>query len=500
MFRKTKPPLFIVATGVAACLMLVMAVYALVHDDFRTARGFFYHALAVGVVLTAALILVEGRPRRGEHANLAALFSVFILMPAVLALPFRYADPSMGFVAAYFEMVSSLTTTGASLFAPDDLSQTLHLWRAVVAWSGGFIIWVAALGIMAPLNLGGFEVLTADPVASVPGRQGLTGDHARDRILRIARRLSLPYFVITAALAFLLILAGENGFVASVHAMSVISTSGISPVGGLEMSASGRGGEIIVILFFIFALSHGTFSGGQGRGVATRLAKDPEIRLAFWLIVTLTLLVFGHHWIGAGRPVDQGDARHALSALWGSIFTLLSFLTTTGFASRDWLGAEAWSGLQAPGLLLMFLALLGGGFATTAGGIKLIRLIAIFRHGQRELNRLVHPSMVGGGGPTGRSVRMNGAYLAWVFFILFVLSLGAIVVLLSLTGVSFEHAFILSIAGLSTTGPVAAYAEATPIFYSELGGAAQMILAGAMVLGRLETLAIVALLNPDFWR
>lgn len=500
MFGTYKPPLFIAATAVAACLMLAVAVFAVVHDEFRVARGFFYHALAIAVVMTGLSILVQGRPKRGEHANLAALFSLFILMPAILALPFRYADTSMGFIAAYFEMVSSLTTTGASLFAPEDLSQTLHLWRAVVAWSGGFVIWVAALGILAPLNLGGFEVLTADPVGVVPGRQGLTGDHARDRILRIAWRLALPYSVITAALAFLLILAGDSGFVAAIHAMSVISTSGISPVGGLENSATGRAGEIIVILFFVFALTHRTFSSGQGRGVTTRLFGDPELRLALWLVGALTVLVFAHHWIGAGRPVDQGDTGQAISALWGSIFTLLSFLTTTGFASHDWLGAESWSGLQAPGLLLMFLALLGGGFATTAGGIKLIRLIAIFRHGQRELNRLVHPSMVAGGGSSGRGVRLNGAYLAWVFFILFVLSLGLVVVLLSLTGVPFEHAFILSIAGLSTTGPVATYAEAAPILYSELGSGAQLILGAAMVLGRLETLAIVALLNPDFWR
>ena len=95
-------------------------------------------------------------------------------------------------------------------------------------------------------------------------------------------------------------------------------------------------------------------------------------------------------------------------ALWGGLFTVLSFLTTTGFESEQWLAASDWSRLESPGLILMGLALLGGGVATTAGGVKLLRVYALMRHGERELDRLVHPSSVGGSGQTARRIRRQG--------------------------------------------------------------------------------------------
>ena len=110
------------------------------------------------------------------------------------------------------------------------------------------------------------------------------------------------------------------------------------------------------------------------------------------------------------------------------------------------------------------------------------------------------PSSVGGGGRDARRIRRQGAYISWVFFMLVAISIAAVMVLLSLTGVPFETAMVLTVAALSTTGPLAVVAAETPIFYADLPEAAKMVLAGAMVLGRLETLAIIALFNPEIWQ
>jgi trk system potassium uptake protein TrkH len=192
--------------------------------------------------------------------------------------------------------------------------------------------------------------------------------------------------------------------------------------------------------------------------------------------------------------------RQVASALWGGLFTVTSFLTTTGFESRFWDGATLWSGLQSPGLFLIGMALIGGGVATTAGGVKLLRIYALYRHGEREQERLLHPSSIGGGGKDARRIRKQGAYISWVFFMLFALSIAAVMVMLSLTGVQFETAIVLSVSALSTTGPLASVAAETPIAYSGIPDAAKVILAGAMILGRLETLAIIALFNPEIWQ
>jgi trk system potassium uptake protein TrkH len=210
--------------------------------------------------------------------------------------------------------------------------------------------------------------------------------------------------------------------------------------------------------------------------------------------------LFMRHWIGAYEVAQEENLAAALRALWGGVFTVLSFLSTTGFVSGAWSDAQGWSGLSTPGLLLMGLALIGGGVATTAGGVKLLRVYALYMHGARELERLVHPSSVGGSGAQARRIRRQGAYVAWIFFMLFAMSIAAVMLAFALTGIGFEPAVVLTIAALSTTGPLAEVAVADPILYADLSDAAKLVFATAMVLGRLETLAIFALLNPGFWR
>ena len=168
--------------------------------------------------------------------------------------------------------------------------------------------------------------------------------------------------------------------------------------------------------------------------------------------------------------------------------------------SEHWAGAQSWSGLSTPGLILMGLALIGGGVATTAGGVKLLRVFALYTNGVREMERLVHPSSVSSAGPAARRLQSNGAFIAWIFFMLFAMSLAAVSLLLTFSGASFEEALVMSVAMLSTTGPLIEHATATPLNLIELSTTAKGVLCGAMVVGRLETLAIIALMTPDLWR
>ncbi len=153
-----------------------------------------------------------------------------------------------------------------------------------------------------------------------------------------------------------------------------------------------------------------------------------------------------------------------------------------------------------PGLMLLGLSIVGGGVATTAGGVKLLRVYALYKHGTREMERLLHPSSVGGSSGHKRNIRRFGAQISWIFFMLFMMSVALVMLMLSLTGLSFESAMVFTISALSTTGPLVGVAAQETLHYASLDDFAKMILAGAMVLGRLETLAIIALLNPALWR
>jgi trk system potassium uptake protein TrkH len=210
-------------------------------------------------------------------------------------------------------------------------------------------------------------------------------------------------------------------------------------------------------------------------------------------------LLFFRHWLGAIDVSDQQNLDAALRALWGSFFTTASFMTTTGFVSSEWQASQDWSGLPTPGLILMVIASIGGGIATTAGGVKLLRLHALYRHGLGEMERLVHPNRTGVSGNKSTAIRLEGAQLAWIVLMMFVACLALCLLLLTFAGVPFELAVAIGVSALTTTGPLAEAMSLGFEGYSALSDAARAVLCLAMVVGRLETLAVVALLSPRFW-
>ncbi len=496
-------PLFLLACGLASVSMFVPGFQALVVEESTEAQAFLYTGI-LGLILFALIgVAMSGRkPRHGPLGPLLSLFSVMLVLPVFLAVPLYEALRTTTFFNAYLEMVGAITTTGVLVFTdPERLSAPMHLWRAQVGWMGGFVMWVSAAAILAPLNLGGFEITAR----AEPGRldyvsNRITRADTRTRVLRVARGLFPIYGGLTLLLWVLLLISGDAPLVAVSHAMSTLATSGISPIGGVENATSGLSGEMVLALFMIFALSRLTFSidtvTSSGQGIHT----DPEVRLAGAIVLLVPILLFLRHWVGAFDVDQEENLIEAGRALWGSLFTVLSFLTTTGFASADWSTAQTWSGLQTPGLILMGLALVGGGVATTAGGVKLLRVFALYRHGLREMERLVHPSSVSGERGLGRRLQRQGAFIAWVFFMLFALSLAVINLTFAALGVPFEEAMVMSVAALSNTGPLLDVGSEAPVQLAELSVAAKSVFGVAMVVGRLETLAIIALFTPDLWR
>lgn len=535
-------PLIIVLAGIGALAMLVPALYASVTDHHAIARNFFYSSLLFLILLGMIGIATAANPAR-SHARsmLLTMIAVMALLPLMLAAPFSQSVPDTGLFNAWWEMVSSLTTTGASLYSADLLAPPLHLWRALVGWMGGLFMLVAAIAILAPLRVGGFEIMsspygrtehfrrlpeTGDPMRvpahlSGPAFQTELVEPAH-RVLRAAHAVFPVYAGLTLLLWVILLLLGDTSLIALCRAMGTLATSGISPVIGPSGEASGILGEMVVFLFLIPALSRRFWPGGGELRATERIVQDPELRLAAGIVLLVAVILFTRHFIGAIEVAAEGPVQPAaplsgltkgLAAAWGGLFNGLSYLTTTGWNSVDWQGARAWSGLNSPGLMLAGLAMFGGGVATTAGGVKLLRVYALARHGERELERIIHPRSIGGGGRMARRLRREGAYLAFIFFMLFAISIAVVVTLVSIQQIEFETATILSIAALTNTGPLAGAIPLTPAFEGTAGIASapwegwsglsiynKSILAGAMVVGRLETLAILALFTPDFWR
>jgi trk system potassium uptake protein len=494
--RLAELPLLVVLLGLSAAISLVPAVYALGADDLEHARDFLYSSLILFVITVMLGIATAAySPRDPARSHLAALVLAYAVLPFALALPLAEALPDTTLTNAWFEMISSFTTTGASVYLPERLADAVHLWRATVGWFGGFLTLLSAYAILAPLNLGGSEVSSG----RVPGRGGTgTAQIARTAVpaLRLTR-FALLLFPVYAALTFVLwcalLVLGEPGISALIHAMGTLSTSGITGQSSFAASQAGWPGELLVFLCFAFAITRRALPGVRLAENRRPLLQDPELRLAALILVAVTALLFLRHWFVAG-PADA--ATSALPSFWGILFTSASFLTTTGYISADWQTAANWSGIGTPGLVLLGLAIVGGGTATAAGGVKLLRVYALLRHGERELEKIIHPSSIGRGGGEARRLRREGAQFAWVFFMLFAASIAVVMALLLLADVGFEAALVLAIASLTTTGQLADLGATDPILYGDLSNPVKVILGIAMVVGRLETLALLALVLP----
>ena len=161
-------PFFVVLMGLGSLAMIVPAGHAVIMEDFNTMRVFFY-----GFILFSILTLIVGlatagyAPRNVARSQLIGLLSAFTVLPLMFAVPFYEAVGNTTYLNAWFEMVSSFTTTGATVYDnAGRLTPSLHLWRALVGWLGGLLIWITAVSIFAPMNLGGFEVRATSQVGS----------------------------------------------------------------------------------------------------------------------------------------------------------------------------------------------------------------------------------------------------------------------------------------------------------------------------------------------
>ncbi len=498
-------PLLVQLMATGSVAMLLPAIHAFALNQHRVAQPFFYGAVLFSVLAALVALATFRQPIRNvARSQLLTLVAAYLVLPVMLAVPLHEARPSMSFFNAYFEMVSSITTTGASIFdTPRLVPDPIHLWRGLVGWFGGLLVIVSAVAVLAPMTLGGFEVLR--PTASTGGLPGSGAQLARatepnQRVARYTSKIVPIYVSLTLIIWLLQIITGAGSFNGLMIAMATMSTSGILPLRTMVEMGISFPGEVIVFAFLFIAVTRQVVWLPFDKHYFATLRLDPEMRVALCFLLAVPLALWLRHFIGAIEINEESDALAAVRALWGALFTVLSFLTTTGFVSSDWETARDWSALPTPGLVLAGMAIMGGGVATTAGGVKLLRFYALYKHGVREMERLVHPSSIGSGGRLGRGMRREGAFIAWIFFMLFALSISGVVVTLALSGLRFDESVVLALAALSTTGPLVHVALDGGLAYANLTVEAKAVLIGAMVLGRMETLAIIALFNPDFWR
>lgn len=492
-------PLLFQIFGLACVLMIVVAAYALVTDMFREARIFFYTGLTG--ILILSLIILGTSNRKLKETGVSQLFSLilsFLFLPLFLAFPTWIILPNLNWIDAYLDMVGAFTTTGLPVFEKEVLSQSIHLWRALVAWFGGGLIWIAAFVILMPINLGGFEVF-ADNTNSSNSNRKLTLDERSITLIKVSQKLIPVYLGLTVTLWGCLTSLGTDGYTSFIRALSVISTSGISGPEKFELDGAGFFGELAIVIFLFIALSNNILkSFFKQIRIKDILFYDKEIRLGLSIVITLTLL-FSLKQLTPS--IFQTEINVSLGSvcklIWGNFFTIFSFLTTNGYVSGFWQVSSPSLDLSYTVIILIGLCLFGGGVATTAGGIKLLRISILFNAFSNETGKLLHPSLITKKNNLMKNLEIS-VFMAWIFFMLFMVSVATLTTFLAVFKISFEDALLLAVACLTTTGPIVEIMELDKFFISELSVFSKMALIVGMVLGRLEILVALSLIAFGF--
>ena len=485
-----------------------MALHAFVVND-RESSAVFAICTAGAFLFGAALRMILLRhPIPAARSGLLALMAFYTVGPLIIAVPLAELIPGFSMIDAYFEMSSALTTTGASnILDIGDVPQTIVLWRSVCAGLGGFVCLVAALAIFAPLSIGGFEVrdVLDRPDGSSKGGEAaiealIERREAMERTMRAVRLLAVPYAGSIILCMLALAAAGTPAFEALCYAFGAVSTTGfhVNP-GGIKAYDSWVI-ELVLICAIVPAAIGVAVHQQALRGRFRVYREDPECRYMLIAVGSVVALLFMRHWIGAIETRSTDELGAGISALWGSLFMAFSYITTSGFESADWEGATSWSGLRTPGVALIGLAIVGGGAASTAGGVKLIRAALLAKHSLNELARLTRPTEVRPIRSGRHRITQGAMRIVFVFVMLYVLAVVGSALALTATGFGMIDALMASISVLSNTGPLLPMISDDRNVYIDLADGAKLVLCVGMIVGRMETLAVVALLSPRTWR
>ena len=445
------------------------------------------HAFAIAITITVMTGLMLFLPNRNAHKELRIRdgFLIAALFWSVLglfgSLPFMLTSESaLTLSDAVFESFAGLTTTGATVITGIEyLPESIRYYRQQLQWLGGMGIVVLAVAILPTLGVGGMALYRTE----IPGP--LKDSKLTPRITETAKALWYIYAALTFTCLLAYRAAGMSWFDALCHSFSTVSIGGFSPydanIGHFDSVAI----ELVCTFFLIVsAMSFSLhFLAWRDRRLSHYL-YDPEARFLLLSLACLTLITVVSLW-SAGVYDLPGGLRQGL-------FQAVSIATTGGFSVAD---VSAWPSVLP--VLLLLAAFIGGCSGSTGGGMKVIRIILIFKQGLREVMRLIHPSAVIAVKVGKVSVPDSIAQAVWGFFSVYLLVFVVMLLGVIATGVDQVTAWSSVASTLNNLGPALGEASAS---YRELPQAAKWILVMAMLLGRLEIFTVLVLFTPAFWR
>lgn len=394
-------------------------------------------------------------------------------------LPYLISGTIPEFTNAFFETISGYTTTGATILTDiESMPKGILFWRSMTQWMGGMGIIVLAVAILPLLGIGGMQLF----VAEAPG---ISPDKLKPRIQDTAKRLWYIYVGFTIGECFLLMYGGMNFFDAINHSLTTMATGGFSTKNASIAHFDSPYIHYVITLFMFLAGTSFTLSYFGFKGKLRKVWSNEEFKVYLLFILGITIAVSISVYLLTDDLVEKSFR--------DGMFQVVSIITTTGFSTADY---TAWT----PFLTMIFFALMfvGGSAGSTAGGVKVVRHLVLFKNSFLEMKRQLNPSAVIPVRLNGKAISQDITFhvLAFIMLYLTIFSIGCI--MLAWLGLDYQSALGAAATcignigpGLGSVGPSNNFAQ-----IPELG---KWLLGFLMLVGRLEIFTVLMLLNPNFW-
>ncbi|MCC8173321.1 MAG: TrkH family potassium uptake protein [Odoribacter sp.] len=463
----------------SVCFILCMLI-AFAYGE-KDAMAFLYAALITAATGWGVCFLVN--PQDKTLARKDGYFTVtfvWIIFSIFGSLPFMLGGTIPNFVDAFFETMSGFSTTGSTILNDvEALPHATQFWRCLTQWLGGLGIIVIFLAILPSLGIEGRDLYVAET-------SGPTYSKIAATFYSSARKTLLLYVSITLLAGFLLSLSEMTIFDSICHAFTTVATGGFSTKqDSIAHWDSPYIHYVIICFMFIASINFGlTYALIKGEG--KKIIKDEEFRYYILIVLVATIIIsiglFTAEW---GSP--EKNIRDAL-------FQVVSIISTTGYASADYL---LWPTVLC--LILLVLMFLGASAGSTSGGIKIVRIVLLFKNSLMELKRIIHPNAIINVRYNGKGVSPTIMSGVMAFFILYMIVFCIGSVVMSIFATDITTVFSTVISTISNTGP--GFGRIGPMYnFSSFNDGAKLFLSFLMLVGRLELFTVLVLFTPAFWK
>ncbi len=407
-------------------------------------------------------------------------FISWIILTLIASIPFSLGTPNLSFVNSFFESMSGLTTTGATIIQDlDNTSRSMLLWRAMLQWLGGIGIIVIAIAIFPILKIGGMQLFQTEFSSK--------DEKVLPRTTQIATGIGFVYIVLTVLCSFFLYSTGVELFDSIAHGMTIIATGGFSTknmsIGFFDSVAT----EFVTIIFMIISSLPFILLFQALRGNIMDLLKNSQVQFFIFFVGVITIVVT--FWLKKYYEVDY------LQSLRISLFAVVSISTGSGFSTYDF---SVWGTFTT--ILFLFIMLIGGCSGSSSCGLKVFRIQILLRSSFVLIKKIIQPRGVFIPTYNRREIDQEILNSVTGYFFLYLMIFSSLTLILSFDGQDILTALSGAAAAIANVGPGLNDIIGPANNYYGISDFSKIFLCMGMLIGRLELFPILVLLSPQLWR